>query len=57
VPGGQFGHDPGGRGADVVDVELGLRQARDEGRESGRVVGHAVILLRVLRRGAPLGSS
>ncbi|GGR15214.1 hypothetical protein GCM10010251_34140 [Streptomyces aurantiogriseus] len=31
MTGGQFGDDPGGGGADVVDVEFGLGQAGDEG--------------------------
>ena len=31
VPGGQLGDDPRRGGADVVDVDLGLGQSRDEG--------------------------
>jgi hypothetical protein len=31
VPGGQFGDDAGGGGADVVHVQFGLGQSCDEG--------------------------
>ena len=39
VPGGQLADDPGRRGADVVDVELGLGQAGDE-RGTGVLGAH-----------------
>jgi hypothetical protein len=39
VPGGEFRDDAGGGGADVVDVQFGLRQPGDEGVQVARSVG------------------